>query len=252
MQDHDPPDHRNDSEKLAQWKPMASAIREICEEADIDRSALQILMEGYKYLRSETHFVKFFNGVRSPPNVDEFVSACAKAINQHVNGVIATPQDENKYLLMITGQSRRPPLTEDIFVETTRKKFWEKYIRSIVMNCDTLVVLDSFHSHKQIFWQALTDRVTKPEKFRMTYLILKKGDPFLKLSLDRLGYPDTVTGDDIGHITLLKEAVQSSANRGNKNLEFLYWQGMSPGPLLAWTKKGTEIIELAPLFCTGR
>lgn len=30
----------------------------------------------------------------------------------------------------------------------------------------------------------------------------------------------------------------------NKKLEFLYWTGIAPGPLLAWTTRGKETIAL--------
>jgi hypothetical protein len=126
----------------------------------------------------------------------------------------------------------------------TRREYWHEHISSIVKDCDELLVLDSFQGYKQMFWQALESRVASPKPFELVYLILREGDPFLRLCLDRIGCSPSVTLVDIEHLERVKKVVDASPHKENKKLEFLYWQGTSPGPILSWKIKGREQLGL--------
>jgi hypothetical protein len=133
------------------------------------------------------------------------------------------------------------------YVEGTRLEYWTKNIESIISTSEMIVVLDSYQGHKHLFWQALNDRVKQPAAFHLIFLILRKGDPFLNMCLNSIGCPTVVTDLDLELINNLKEIKEISSYRDNKTLEFLYWEGFSPGPLLVWKEKGgigTEKIAL--------
>jgi hypothetical protein len=126
----------------------------------------------------------------------------------------------------------------------TRKEYWHNHIKRIIKESDQLLAMDSFQGYKQAFWQALEARVSSAEPFELTYLILREGDPFLRLCLDGIGCDPRVTLLDIQHLERLKKLVDASPHKSNKKLEFLYWQGISPGPILAWRIKDREQLGL--------
>ena len=141
------------------------------------------------------------------------------------------------------------PLVDTVFgrrirISSTRSGFWEKNIQSIVSECDELIVLDSYQGHKHKFWHALETRLTQPERFHLIYLILREGDPILQRCLSAIGAPENMTEVDKGLITNLKTKKEVSPYKHNKTLEFYYWEGVSPGPLLSWKKGSKEKIGL--------
>jgi hypothetical protein len=126
----------------------------------------------------------------------------------------------------------------------TRREYWHDHIQTIIKDCDQLLVLDSFHGYKQAFWQALEARVSNARPFEMIYLILREGDPLLALCLDSIGCTPSVTLVDIEHLERIKKLLDASPHKSNKKLEFLYWRGVSPGPILAWKIKDREQLGL--------
>lgn len=141
------------------------------------------------------------------------------------------------------------PVVDTVFrrgirILETRSGFWEKNIQSIVSECDELVVLDSYQGHKHKFWRALETRLSQPERFHLIYLILREGDPILQRCLGIIGAPENMTEIDRGLISNLKVTKEESPWKHNKTLEFYYWEGVSPGPLLSWKKGGKEKIGL--------
>jgi transcriptional regulator with XRE-family HTH domain len=144
-----------------------------------------------------------------------------------------------KYLM--TGLGEEAWELGEIF--ETRAGFWQSSIAEIIERSQKFVVLDSFQGHKQDFWRALKNRLQDPEEFHLTYLILRSGNPFLESCLKVIGYPDG-TSFDIQLIEGLERSLPRSSFSKNKKLEFLYWEGTSPGPMMSWTKAGVETIAL--------
>ncbi len=126
----------------------------------------------------------------------------------------------------------------------TRREYWHAHIKTIIKDCSELLVLDSFQGYKQAFWQALEVRLRSAEPFSLIYLILREGDPFLKLCLEAIGCSPSVTLVDIEHLERLKMLLDASPHKSNKKIEFLYWHGVSPGPILSWKIKDREQLGL--------
>jgi hypothetical protein len=56
--------------------------------------------------------------------------------------------------------------------------------------------------------------------------------------------PDFDDSSGKSMISELEDQKKHSRHHSNKNLEFYFWEGPSPGPLVAWTINGKERIAL--------
>lgn len=139
-------------------------------------------------------------------------------------------------------------LRNEVRVVETRSKFWEKNIHLIVSESEKLVILDAYQGHKHKFWHALERRLEQAEPFHLVFLMLRAGDSFFERCSRVIGASESfslnVTKIDKELILTLKRRVKASANKHNKILEFYYWEGISPGPLMSWTKNGKEKIAM--------
>jgi hypothetical protein len=134
--------------------------------------------------------------------------------------------------------------SNDIQVEATREEWWNSNIKSVIRDSEELVVMDSALGHKGPFWEALSTRLVSPKPFHLVYLRLKDGDPFLARCLKVAVADATLTRQDKTAIDALVKAKSNSPYSSNKNLEFYFWEGISPGPLVAWTINSKETIGL--------
>ncbi len=69
--------------------------------------------------------------------------------------------------------------------------------------------------------------------------MLEDGNPFLATILKLVRVPASLTQVDKDMIAHLK-----TKQSPTKTLEFYFWEGISPGPLIAWTKNRKETIGL--------
>ncbi len=135
-------------------------------------------------------------------------------------------------------------LRHQVNVHATRKGWWDKNIASIIRHSERLIVLDSFQGFKHEFWAALSERVADPRPFHLVYLMLRDEDPFLGKCLKLACADSSVTQADRNSLVQLLEDKRRSPHSRNKTLEFLFWEGISPGPLVSWTVDGKETIGL--------
>jgi hypothetical protein len=222
----------------------------------MNRKELQRQFEKFGFpQKSKETFKKYCNGTRVPPdqNRDRFVRVAAKVAARIRHGLLASEHEEQYYRRFLgtkAAASSTLLLDSDINIESDltihekRLEFWNKHIQEIVLTCEELVVIDSFQGEKQPFWQSLSQRVSRQGPFHLVYLILRPDDHFLTMCLGLMNAPQSVTDVDLGHIDLLKKHCAKSRYKSNKRLEFLYWRGISPGPLLAWKESGRETIAL--------
>lgn len=134
--------------------------------------------------------------------------------------------------------------SNDIEVKATRVEWWDSNIQSVIRDSEKLVVMDSVLGHKHPFWNALSERLQSPKPFKLVYLMLRDGDPFLARCLEVAGAHASMTQQDKTAIEGLVKTKTGSPYTSNKELEFYFWEGISPGPLVAWTKDGKETIGL--------
>jgi len=134
--------------------------------------------------------------------------------------------------------------TGSIRVVATRKEWWDKNIASVINNCDEIIVLDTYQGHKHEFWAALENRLLEPRPFHLVYLMKNDHDWFLNRCLEILEVSGQVTEIDRVLVSNLQAKKLHSPYHADKKLEFYYWAGIGPGPLLAWTRKGKETIAL--------
>jgi hypothetical protein len=59
-----------------------------------------------------------------------------------------------------------------------------------------------------------------------------------------VGLDSSILKVDLLMIESLRERLRNAPNKSNKALEFYYWEGVSPGPLLSWTVLDGEKIAL--------
>ena len=134
--------------------------------------------------------------------------------------------------------------SNDIEVKATRVQWWDSNIQSVIRDSEKLVVMDSAFGHKHLFWEALSERLQSPKPFELVYLMLKDGDPFLARCLEVAKADPSLPKQDKKAIEGLVKTKIGSPYSPNKKMEFYFWEGISPGPLVAWTKDGKETIGL--------
>jgi hypothetical protein len=190
--------------KLLEWHATADRIEEIRKILGISRKDLingLVEKHGYRSL-SEWQFKHFLNGTRCPPDFNSLIAACAKLFSRRDQlNELPEQERERQYLARITGRLESSASDHasgnEFVVHKTRIGFWRDNIETIIRECDTLVIVDSFLGYKQTFWSALEDRATGALPFHFTLLILRRGDPFLKLNLNLVGAPDEITEVDL-------------------------------------------------------
>lgn len=126
----------------------------------------------------------------------------------------------------------------------TRKVFWDEHIRAIIRESERFVFFDSYLTQWHVFTDALRERLLAAAPFELIILILREDDQFLQECLSAMEIaPINPVADSIGRIrSLAKSARAHGANE--KVVAAYYWKGISPGPLISWTKGGKQTICL--------
>ena len=144
--------------------------------------------------------------------------------------------------MLTTGSSGEVWQFGEIF--ETRREFWNANIRKIILESDRFILFDSFVTPEHDFREALRQRLLAAEPFELVFLILKEDDPFLQQCLSTMEIaPPNPTEIDIRLFQQLATFARAHDMKG-KTVEAYYWKGVSPGPLISWTKAGSETICL--------
>ena len=134
--------------------------------------------------------------------------------------------------------------SKDIDVKATRAEWWYSNIQCVIRSSEKLVVMDSVIGQKPGFWDGLSDRLDSAKPFHLVYLMLSDDSPFLQRCLQLVRVPASLTDQDKAKIGDLRTKNESLDSSKQKTLEFYFWEGISPGPLVAWTINGKETIGL--------
>jgi TIR domain len=152
-------------------------------------------------------------------------------------------------LLIHLGEDARVPSGEysDVDVYGTRQEWWGKELLKVLATCEKFVLIDSYQGEKHGLWSSLEQRILDPRPFELIVACLGADDPFLKMcfGVSRSGQVDKRTMDtDREAARKLIGLLNGNPWASNKSVRFLVWHGVSPGPVVAWTKNAREIIAL--------